>query len=74
MQYQLFDELSLTLRMRALEEIDLTRIEEIRALDAALPHFGLRRSIAAGLVALGVRLDESAGERALAATAARIAR
>ncbi len=74
MQYLLFDELALTLRMRALERIDLTRVDEIRALDAALPHIGLRRSFAAGLVALGVRLDHSAGERVLASAAARLAR
>ena len=74
MQYLLFDELALTLRMRALEKVDLSRLDEIRSIDAALPHFGMRRPIAAALVALGVRLDHSAGERALAATAARLAR
>jgi len=69
MQYSMFDELSFSLRLAELERLDLRYLREAETL---LARRGVRESIAATLVRLGVSLDHQAGERALAASAGRV--
>ena len=66
MQYSLFDELVLTLRFTAAERADLVRVMEA---ERSFPRAGLRESLASAFVRFGIRLDRSAGERALSAAA-----
>lgn len=70
MQYSMLNELMAQTRAREIERVDLRRILEAQAL---VQRTSLRRSLAAALVRIGVSLDHGAGERVLAASAARAA-
>ncbi|MBF6600549.1 MAG: hypothetical protein IVW36_08570 [Dehalococcoidia bacterium] len=74
MEFTLLNELALLLRAKELRGVDLVRLEEVRRLEAALPRRSTRAALAGALVALGLRLDGSAGERLLATNAARTGR
>ena len=66
LQYNLFDELLLSLEIAERRGAHRARIEELRAL---APRAGFRRSMAEALVSVAMKLDRGAGEHLHAARA-----